>query len=140
MPLVPCHFHLPISSYGLWLKVPFCWLLKMTYNVEIDNLLWEHLLDLECEDELYEMSYPSKWAMDGIFLMNHEEVMPWSNCSWLFSCPKIETFASWDFFWAMLWESWSRIDQMMFGWEISDKPCGSYALVNLQLTFPTVQK
>ena len=52
MPFVPCHFDLPISSYGLWLKMPFCWLLKMTYNVEIDNFLWEHFLDLKCEEEL----------------------------------------------------------------------------------------
>ena len=37
MPLVPCHLDLPISSYGLWLKVHFCWLLNLTYNMEIDN-------------------------------------------------------------------------------------------------------
>ena len=43
------------------------------------------------------MSSPSKWALDGIFLMNHEKVMPWSSYSWLFSCPKMETFASWWF-------------------------------------------
>ena len=43
------------------------------------------------------MSSPSKWELDGIFLMNHEKVMPWSSYSWLFNCPKIETFASWVF-------------------------------------------
>ena len=43
------------------------------------------------------MSSPSRWALNGIFLINHEEVMPWSICSWLFNCPKIETFASWAF-------------------------------------------
>ena len=43
------------------------------------------------------MSPPSKWALDGIFLMNHEKVMPWSKYSWLFYCPKIVTFASWWF-------------------------------------------
>ena len=37
---------------GLWLKVPFCWLLEMTYNVEIDNFLWEHFLDFKYEEEL----------------------------------------------------------------------------------------
>ena len=43
------------------------------------------------------MSSPSKWALDGIFLTNHEKVMPWSSYSWLFSYPKIEIFASWWF-------------------------------------------
>ena len=112
MPLVPCHFDLPISSYGLWLKVPFCWLLKMTYNVEIDKFLWENFLYLGCEDELYEMSSPSRWGLDGIFMMNHEKVMPWSSYSWLFSCPKMETFASWWF----LSHSCGINDQYLIKW------------------------
>ena len=92
MSLVPCHFDLPIPSYGLWLKVPFCWLLKMTYNGEIDNFLWEHFLDFKCEEELYEMSFSSKWAFDGIFLIIHVEVMPWSSYSWLFQLSKYGNF------------------------------------------------
>ena len=124
MPLVPCHFDLPISSYGLWLKVPFCWLLKMTYNVEIDNFLWEHFLVLKCEEELLEMSFSSKWALDGIFLIIHVEVMPWSSYSWLFQLSKYGNFCILRLFWAKLWESWSSIDQMMFvasKWYVNQK-------------------
>ena len=49
------------------------------------------------------MSSPSKWELDGIFLMNHEKVMPWSSYSWLSSCPKIETFDTLTIFEPFLW-------------------------------------
>ena len=89
MPLVPCHFDLPISSYGLWLKVPFCWLLKMTYNVEIDNFLWEH------------------------FLIIHVKVIPWSISVDFFNCPNKETFA-FGWFLSQILRIMISIDQMMF--------------------------
>ena len=38
------------------------------------------------------MSFYSKWALDGIFLINHVEVMPWSICSWLFQLSKNRNF------------------------------------------------
>ena len=83
MPLVPCHFDLPISSYGLLLKVPFCWLLKMTYNVEIDHFLWAFL---------------------GLGM-------------WIWVLGNVIPF------------------KMRIGWDFSDEPRKSYAMVNLQLTF-----
>ena len=43
------------------------------------------------------MSFSSKWALDGIFLIIHVKVMPWSISVDFFSCPNKETFASWWF-------------------------------------------
>ena len=40
------------------------------------------------------MSFSSKWALDGIFLIIHVKVMPWSISVDFFSCPNIVTFAS----------------------------------------------
>ena len=40
------------------------------------------------------MSFSSKWALDGIFLIIHVKVMPWSISVDFFSCPNIATFAS----------------------------------------------
>ena len=96
MPLVPCHLDLSISSYGLWLKRYFCWLLNLTYNVEIDNFLWVHCLDMEYED----------------WLMNYEKVMPWSRYNWLFYCPKIVTFCILMIFEPCLWNH----DQDLIKW------------------------
>ena len=58
------------------------------------------------------MSSPSRWALDGIFLMNHEKVMPWSSYSWLFNCPKIETFDTLMIFKPFLW----NYDQDLIKW------------------------
>ena len=58
------------------------------------------------------MLSPSKWALDGIFLMNHEKVMLWSSYSWLFSCPKIETFDTLMIFESYLWNH----DQDLIKW------------------------
>ena len=43
------------------------------------------------------MSFSSKWALDGIFLIIHVKVMPWSISVDFFSYPNKETFASWWF-------------------------------------------
>ena len=73
------------------------------------------------------MSSPSRWAFDGIFLMNHEKVMPWSRYSWFFCCPKIVTFASLMIFEPCLWNH----DQDLIKWWL----CAQNKMLTKFLTF-----
>ena len=69
----------------LWQKRCFCWLFKMTYNVQIHNFLWVHILNLGDEDGLYIISSYSKWDLDWSFLIKYEKGM--LGQSWVdFSC------------------------------------------------------
>ena len=105
------HFDIPCSSYKLWKKRCFCWLFKMTYNVQIHNFLWVHFFDLGVW----------RWIVGNLILfkirfgwfISHKvwENYAWSKLSWLFlQNPNLSTFESW---WAIFDESWSNLDQMM---------------------------
>ena len=113
MPLVPCHFGLPISSYGLWLKVPFCWLLKMTYNVEIDNFFVRAFLGFGTWRLIVGNVFLFKMSFGWNFSDNPCESYALVNFSWLFQLSKYSNFCIFDDFWAKFWESWPSIDQMM---------------------------
>ena len=62
--LVSSQLSLPSSCMKLWQKRYFCWLFKMTYNVQIHNFLWVHILNLGAEDGLHIIASSSKWALD----------------------------------------------------------------------------
>ena len=58
------------------------------------------------------MSFYSKWALDGIFLMNHVEVMPCSSYNWLFQLSKYGNFCI-----LMIFEpSFENHDQALIKW------------------------
>ena len=92
MPLVPCHFDLQISSYGLWLKVPFVdfwkWPIMLRLITFCESISWTWSVKMSCR----KCHSLQKWALDGIFLINHVEVMPWSSYSWLFQLSKYGNF------------------------------------------------
>ena len=47
----------------------------MSYNVQIHNFLWVHILNLGAEDELYVIASSSKLDLDGSFIIKYEKVM-----------------------------------------------------------------
>ena len=58
------------------------------------------------------MYFYSKWALDGNFLINHVEVMPWSIYSWLFQLSKYGNFCI-----LMIFEpSFENHDQVLIKW------------------------
>ena len=61
--------------YEALTKKVFCWLFKMTYNVQIHNFLWVHIFNLGDEDGLYRIASSSKWDLDGSFIIKYEKVM-----------------------------------------------------------------
>ena len=58
------------------------------------------------------MSLSSKWALDGIFLIIHVEVMPWSSYSWLFQLSKYGNFC----ILRLLEPSFENHDQELIKW------------------------
>ena len=109
--MVSSHFDIPFSCMKLWQKRCFCWLFKMTYNVQIHNLLyfelgrWRWIVG-NCI--LFKMRF--RWVI------SHKvwESYAWSKLSWLFlQNPNLATFESWwivsNPWWIMI-KHWSNYE------------------------------
>ena len=94
MPLVPCQFDFPISSYDFWHLVHFYCLWKPTYNVKIHNS------QMVLNQNSHEL-----WICRESHPLQFEPWMEWTNkklcpgqCTVDFHCcPKIESIASCGF-------------------------------------------